>query len=219
VSESEKPDYEDFVTVKPELVKILTKEQMSLAMEHMDILRELATKNLTVKEIHALFWDSSKKKYTKTIKTIYRYMDTLEEGGLVKVAGHRKPADSRMTEKLYCRTAMVYTQEEEDRGPSWYETDEGAVVLQDTSRLILRFFDLPEDRRKELEKLLVRYYSNRDIVVRDLLQKLAKDEILAETMVKIGMGEFKGIASMLGMLGVLLTLPEFQNQVKDTLTK
>ncbi len=218
MSESEKPEYEDFVTVKPELVKILTKEQMDLAMEHMDILRELATKNLTVKEIHVLFWDSSKKKYTKTIKTIYRYMDTLEEGGLVKVAGHRKPADSRMTEKLYCRSARVFTQEEEDRGPSWYETEEGAVALNDTSQLILRFFDLPEDRLKEVEKLLIQYYSNRDIIVRELLQKLAKDESLSETMVKIGMGEFKGIASMLGMLGVLRSVPDFQDEVRDILT-
>jgi hypothetical protein len=218
VNESEKPDYEDFVTVKPELVKILTKEQMDLALEHMDILRDLATKNLTVKEIHSLFWDSSKKEYTKTIKTIYRYMDTLEEKGLVKIAGHRKPADSRMTEKLYCRTAMVFTQEEEERGPSWYETDEGAVMVQDTARLILRFFDLPEDKMKELENLLVRYYSNRDVVVRELLQKLAKDESLTETMVKIGMREFKGIAGILGMLGVLRSLPEFQDEVKKTLS-
>ncbi|MHA2424797.1 MAG: hypothetical protein ACXAEF_08420, partial [Candidatus Thorarchaeota archaeon] len=103
MNESEKPDFEDFVTVKPELVLILTKDQMDLAMEHIGILKELVTKNLTVKEIHSLYWDSSKKEYSKTIKTIYRYMDSLEEEGLVKVAGHRKPTDSRMTEKLYCR--------------------------------------------------------------------------------------------------------------------
>ena len=218
MSGSEKPDYEDFVTVKPELVKILTKEEMELAMEHMDILRELATKNLTVKEIHSLFWDSSEKEYTKTIKTIYRYMDALEEGGLVKVAGHRKPTDSRMTEKLYCRTAMVFTQKEEDRGPRWYETEKGKEDLRDTSSLILRFFEGSEDKIKDVEELLVKYYSERDTVVRDLLQKLAKDEKLAETMVKIGMNEFKSMASLLGMLGVLLNLPEFQKHVKDTLS-
>ncbi|MFW9851063.1 MAG: hypothetical protein ACFFF4_18205, partial [Candidatus Thorarchaeota archaeon] len=85
MSEPDKPEYEDFVTGKPELVRILTQEQMDLATEHMDILKELVRKNLTVKEIHTLFWDSSKQEYSKTIKTIYRYMDALEETGLVKV--------------------------------------------------------------------------------------------------------------------------------------
>ncbi|MHA1906878.1 MAG: hypothetical protein ACW98Y_06265 [Candidatus Thorarchaeota archaeon] len=218
MSESERPDYEDFVTVKPELVKILTKEQMELAMEHIAILKELVTKNLTVKEIHSLFWVSKEKAYTKTIKTVYRYMDILEEKGLVKVAGHRKPTDSRMTEKLYCRSAMVFTQTEEDRGPRWYETEKGKEDLSDTSRLVLRFFDMSEEKLKAFEKLLVRYYSTRDKTVNELLRKLAKDEKLAEMMVKIGMDEFKSVASFLGLLGVLLDLPDFQDQVKDVLT-
>jgi predicted AlkP superfamily phosphohydrolase/phosphomutase len=217
VNESEKPDFEDFVTVKPELVLILTKDQMDLAMEHIGILKELVTKNLTVKEIHSLYWDSSKKEYSKTIKTIYRYMDSLEEVGLVKVAGHRKPTDSRMTEKLYCRTAMVFTQKEEDRGPRWYETKKGKTDLRETSKLILRFFENPEEKVKDLENLLIRYYSTRDKTVGELLQKLATDETLAEMMVKIGMDEFKSMASLLGMLGVLLDLPDFQNLVNDVL--
>ena len=218
MNDCEKPEYEDFVTVKPELVKILSKEQMDLAKEHLDILRELINSNLTVKEIHALFWDSSRKEYTKTIKTIYRYMDALEENGLVKVAGHRKPSDSRMTEKLYCRSAMVFTQEEEDKELRWYETDEGKVILQDTSNLILRFFEVPEEKKKDVENLLAQYYSNRDKIVENLLQRLANDEDLAKIMEKIGMGEFKGIASLLGILGVLRNHPEFQEQVKITLS-
>ncbi len=218
MNDSEKPEYEDFVTVKPELVKILTKYQMDLAMEHIDILRELVNKNLTVKEIHALFWDSSKKEYSKTIKTIYRYMDALEDAGLVKIAGHRKPTDSRMTEKLYCRSAMVFTQEEEDKRPRWYETNEGKETLRDTSSFILGFFRLSNSKGKEVEDLLLRYYSNRDKIVGELIQRLAKDESLAKTMEKIGMGEFKGIASLLGMLGVLLNIPEFQEQVREALS-
>ena len=218
MNDSEKPEYEDFVTVKPELVKILTKDQMELAMEHVDILRELVNNNLTVKEIHALFWDSSKKKYSKTIKTIYRYMDALEDAGLVKIAGHRKPTDSRMTEKLYCRSAMVFTQDEEDKKPRWYQTEAGEEILQDTANLILGFFEVSDSKEKEIEDLLVRYYSSRDKIVGEFIQRLAKDESLAKTMEKIGVGEFKGIASLLGMLGVLLKMPEFQDQVRETLS-
>jgi len=142
----------------------------------------------------------------------------LEDAGLVKVAGHRKPTDSRMTEKLYCRTAMVFTQEEEDKGPRWYETKEGKEDIHDTSRLVLRFFEIPEERMEEFKELMTKYYSTRDKTVKQLLQKLAKDEKLAEYMVKIGMNEFKSIASFLGHLGVLLDLPDFQKDVKRLLT-
>jgi flagellar motor component MotA len=218
VNDSDKPEYEDFVTVKPELVKILTKKQMELVREHIDILGELTKKNLTVKEIHSLFWDSNAKEYTKTIKTIYRYMDGLEKAGLVKVAGHRKPTDSRMTEKLYCRTAMVFTQKEEDRSPRWYETDKGKEDLQDAVQLILRYFSISADRQGEMEKLLLQYYSARDKTVGEFLQKLAKDETLAGMMEKMGIGEFKSIASVLGMLGVLRNLSDFQKDVKDVLS-
>ncbi|MHA2424038.1 MAG: hypothetical protein ACXAEF_04575, partial [Candidatus Thorarchaeota archaeon] len=99
----------------------------------------------------------------------------------------------------------------------WYETKKGKTDLRETSKLILRFFENPEEKVKDLENLLIRYYSTRDKTVGELLQKLATDETLAEMMVKIGMDEFKSMASLLGMLGVLLDLPDFQNLVNDVL--
>ena len=175
-------------------------------------------KYLSAKDIRELYWEPVEQKYTKSMKTVYRYIDLLQKEGLIVECGYRKPVDSHMTEKLYCRTAMVFTQKEEDRGPRWYETEKGKEDLRDTSRLILRFFEGSEDKMKDVEELLVKYYSERDTVVRDLLQKLAKDEKMAETMVKIGMNEFKSMASLLGMLGVLMNLSEFQKHVKDTLS-
>jgi len=216
--QDENTAYQDFVTVTPELVKLLTQEQMDLAMEHMVILKALTKGNMTVKEIHALFIDSTNQSHTKTIKTIYRYMDTLEKAGLVIIAGHRKPIDSRMTEKLYCRSAVVFTLEEQDRGPKWYETPEGREDVQNTSQFVLQFFGVPREKLSDFESLLTTYYSTRDVTVSELLRKLAKDEELADTMVKIGIDEFKPIASFLGMLGVLLELPDFQAKVRDLLS-
>ena len=217
-SQNETLEFQDFVTVTPELVKLLTEEQMNLAMEHMTILKALTKGNLTVKEIHALYMDSKNKTHTKTIKTIYRYMDTLEKAGLVKIAGHRKPTDSRMTEKLYCRAAVVFTLEESDRGPRWHETPEGKEDIRNTSQFVLQFFDVPMDRLPDFENLLLTYYSTRDITVGEMLRKLAKDEKLAEAMVKIGIDEFKPMASFLGMLGVLLNLSDFQEKVRKLLS-
>lgn len=211
-------EYQDFVTVTPELVMLLTQDQMDLAMEHITILKALTKDNMTVKEIHELFLDSSRKSYTKTIKTVYRYMDALEKAGLVKIAGHRKPTDSRMTEKLYCRSAVVFTLEEQDRGPKWYETPEGKEDVRNTSQLVLQFFGIPKQKLSDFENVLTTYYSTRDNTVSELLRKLTKDKELAEIMVKIGIEEFKSMASLLGMLGVLLDLPEFQDDVKKVLS-
>ncbi|MFW9955037.1 MAG: hypothetical protein ACFFD3_10835 [Candidatus Thorarchaeota archaeon] len=207
------------MTVKPELVKILAAAQMDLVMEHIEILRELITQNLTVKEIHRLFWDPKEKKYTKTLKTVYRYMDILEAAELVRVAGHRKPADSRMTEKLYCRSAMIFTAQDDDKSPKWYETAEGQEELRNTAQLVLQFFGIDENRSSDFEKLLKTYYSARDEVVKELLNEISKNERLAETMVRIGIQEFKSVASLLGMFGVLRNLSNFQKDVLSVLSE
>ncbi|MCK5670840.1 hypothetical protein KAI10_05620, partial [Candidatus Bathyarchaeota archaeon] len=69
-------EYEDYIIDKPERFKLMPESVFSLAKEHGAIMDALARANLTVKEIHDLY-SLPDGKYSKTLKTIYRYMDTL----------------------------------------------------------------------------------------------------------------------------------------------
>ncbi|MFW9918111.1 MAG: hypothetical protein ACFFED_00770 [Candidatus Thorarchaeota archaeon] len=206
--------YEDFVTIKPDAVKLLTKEQMDLAMENNVILGALLDGNMTVKEIHNLFWDNKKNEYSKTIKTIYRYLDNLEENGLVKVAGHRKPKDSRLTEKLYCRSAKVFMGRETKDSPKWYETEEGEEQLLNIIRFLWIFFDAKSENQEEFTSLIKEYYSERDAVIRRLLETLANNEQLADLMDRIGLDQIKSVAQFVGMIGSMLSMPGFQDSIR-----
>ena len=63
---------------------------------------------MTTKEIHDLYIDDETKNHTYTIKTIYRYLEILEEIDLVKIGGHRITEGMRLAEKLYTRTANIF---------------------------------------------------------------------------------------------------------------
>jgi Fe2+ or Zn2+ uptake regulation protein len=111
-----------FIEDKPNLIKDIKVETKQLLRDHKLIFHGLMQNpNLSAKDIHELYWDPAEHKYTKSMKTVYRYLDLLEEAGLVKVSGHRKPVDSHMTEKLYCRTALLYYSKEPVK---WWELPE-----------------------------------------------------------------------------------------------
>jgi len=82
-------DYQDYITFKPQALIFLSDKGTDLVHEHSLIISGLRKRPMTVKEIHNLYYDIDNNKHTKAIKTIYRYLEKLEEEGLVTVAGHR----------------------------------------------------------------------------------------------------------------------------------
>lgn len=101
--------HKDFIEFEPEMVKFLNAEQTKVATKFGPIIAALReNKYMTTKEIHDLYIDEETKKHTYTIKTIYRYLEILEEKNLVKIGGHRITEGMRLTEKLYTRTANIF---------------------------------------------------------------------------------------------------------------
>jgi len=101
-------EQQDFVIYKPEVIKYVTDIEMSILSDHELIVTALKNRYLTVKEIHQLFFDKNLDKHTYTLKTVYKHLEKLEIHDLVTVAGHRKTPGSRVTEKLYSRTAHLF---------------------------------------------------------------------------------------------------------------
>lgn len=115
------PKFQDMVIYSPAIILDINPEQRYLINQHHAIVAGLRNGNLTVKEIHQLYWDPRENKPTKTLKTIYRYLDILEENGIVAVAGQRMTIGSRITEKVYCLTAEYFHDSELDL--SFWDTE------------------------------------------------------------------------------------------------
>jgi len=203
----ESPTYEDFISNPIEVMKFLSKKQMKLMDEHTDIIRAVSQKPMTVKEIHELSWNQKEKKHSKTIKTVYRHLDILEEGGLVKVAGHRKPTNSRLTEKLYSRSAKVFFLEEKDRGPKWWETKEGEAELDLITKVVLEYFDVPDGNESEFKGLLKQYQEGWDSAVMDLFNKTQNSEVISNLFGDADINQIKMYAGFVGILGAFSKNP------------
>ncbi|NPD90739.1 MAG: helix-turn-helix transcriptional regulator, partial [Asgard group archaeon] len=94
--------FKDYIDYEPPVIKFLNGEQTKLAEEHLKIIKALRiNKHMTAKEIHDLYIDEETSKPTYTIKTIYRYLEKLEETDLVKISGHRMTEGKRLSEQLY----------------------------------------------------------------------------------------------------------------------
>ena len=201
------PPYEDFISDPTEVMKFLGKEQMKLMDEYLDIMRMLSESPMTVKEIHAHTWNPKEKKHSKTIKTVYRHLDILEEAGLVKVIGHRKPTNSRLTEKLYARSAKVFFLEEQDREQYWWETEEGDAELDLQTSIVLEYFNVSKKNATKFKALLKQYHEGWNSTVMDLFNKTRSSEIISDIFGKAGINQIKSYAGFVGILGTFSKNP------------
>jgi len=151
-------EYEDFITVNPKPVQTITTEQYNEGMEYNRILSALSGKKMTVKEIHDIFLDTKTKKHTKTLKTIYRHLESLEKMGLVTVAGHRKYAGKRTPEKLYCRIADIYLHQPVEDKEKWLKTPEGKMFIDKVADIMSALYGCDTTNNAGLRETLSKYY-------------------------------------------------------------
>jgi DNA-binding transcriptional ArsR family regulator len=122
-------EYKDIITYEPRGLKIVDDEKGLQILKDPNlfpIIAILRKKPMTVKEIEAAYSEEAKKHDThapKSDKTIYRYLKTLEEAGLVTPAGQRVVIGKTATETLFSRTAHIFlTTAEESK---WWDSKEG----------------------------------------------------------------------------------------------
>jgi hypothetical protein len=204
----ESAEHQDFITTEPEPILFIGRAQVKLFEKHGLILKALIARPLTVKEIHAIFKDPDTQRHTKTIKTIYRHLDQLEAAGLVKVAGHRKPKDSRLVEKLYCRAARIYVTEEEAEGTKWWRTKQGKALLRNLTTVCWEFFRISEEDTTSFRKLMLEFFAVREKTIKKLFRTIKGTESLTELFSRADIDDIKFLVELVGMLGVLVEKPE-----------
>jgi DNA-binding transcriptional ArsR family regulator len=212
-------DYEDFITDQPEPILFLTKEQEAIVADHREIIKALIGKNRTAKEIHALYWNSEKEEYTKTIKTVYRHLEVLETAGLVKVCGHRKPNESRLTEKLFCRSANIFVLEEDKAKPKWWKSEKGDRIIKKLTVLIQELFDVKLEDEAAFRTAMEQYFEQHDGIIMELWRKVPENDALSELFSQENLYEIKFFSDLVATLGVTFRNPEICEQIKELLSK
>jgi hypothetical protein len=218
-SRSDSGEHQDFITAEPEPILFIGRDQAKLFEKHGRILKALITEPLTVKEIHAIFTDPNTQKPTKTIKTVYRHLDQLEAAGLVKVAGHRKPKDSRLVEKLYCRAARIFVTEEEGEGAKWWRTKQGKTLLRNLSTVCWEFFQVAEADTTQFRKLMLEFFAFREKTTKKLFRMIQGSESLTELFGKADIEDIKFLVELVGLFGVLVKKPEILDQLQTVLRR
>ncbi len=212
LSNNDDKNYQDFKTYKPQTLKYLAKEQEELVETHLLIISNLRKQEMTAKEIHNLYYDDKGKKHSKTIKTIYRYLEKLEAAELVTIAGHRITKGSRVAEKLYSRTARVFILESFESDMCEETSNE---IIQMIIKLIGPLFEIEETNINAFKKNFSQFFEQLPQQSSELLEILAKDEEIGEYFGKASLTRINYILNLSSTFGVLLRHPEILEQFRN----
>lgn len=212
----ESKDYEDYITEKPKVITNINFEQFQLIGEHRNIMETLTDKQyMSVKQIHALYWDSELEKYSKSTKTIYRYMDELENANLVKVAGFRKYKNSRNTEKLYCRSSILYFSRDSQKKEKWWMAKEYQERFNKFAQFLIHYENLKESKNNTIISLLNEYYEILASNSRDQLNIIEEYEQYANLFVGLSAFEIKRMLFEITMINIFRNHKDLIKKFQD----
>ena len=211
-------EYEEVISSKPSILKTITKEQSNLLAENGLIIGKLREKNhMTVKEIYSLYWDTEQNKYTKTLKTIYRYLELLEQSELIKVSGRRKYKGSRAWERIYCRTAIIYYPEGKDKEISYWETEKGKMLLDIITDIFFEYHGLSSKKKDAFKQLYISYDEIQSKIVWEILTGTEENEIYESLLSKVELDEIKFIVSSSAKISAALLNAEILSKIQKIL--
>ena len=208
-------EYEDYIVDKPERFKLMPESVFTHAKEHGIIFDALAKGNMTVKEIHDLY-SLPDGKHSKTLKTVYRYMDSLEQIGLVKLAGHRKTKGKRTLQKLYCRTAKVFFNDDAAHKEEWLRTEKGHRFIDMLTTLIGQLHGKEGDT-DALREAVLAYFRASQVHINEIIDKTMTDDRFSDTMDKYTLYEIRGALTFVSHIQAMLDSQETIDEMKKLL--
>lgn len=220
VDETNAKNYEDFITKKPQLILRISLKQEELLGEHVLIMKSLTKYgHMTVKEIHHLYYIPQTQKYSKALKTIYRYMEYLEKSSLIQISGHRMAQKSRMAEKLYCRTAMVFLFEENLDKENWWESSSGADFMKIVPEYMQQFFRFEKSSIEPLRLLIETYLRAESKNIQDQFEAVESDKTLADLASPLSVWQLKEMFGITAIFKLLVENPDFLSQLNSLFGK
>ncbi|MFX1253081.1 MAG: hypothetical protein ACFFCZ_15855 [Promethearchaeota archaeon] len=208
--------FQDLITFKPETIKFIEGEKAKLLKEHMEIIKALRQRNLTVKEIRALYYDHEEQKYTRGLKTIYRYLEKLENAGIVAVAGQRMTEGSRLVEKLYCRAAIVFFVDDEDE-EKWRTCESGREFAQKLNVILCELFQAPAIDSNIFYEFFDNLFTLQAKITKDIIRKAKESEKIRDLFSKTDIDIINKLNTIVALLTAFFQQPELFEPIKKLL--
>ncbi|NHJ47990.1 MAG: hypothetical protein FK733_09395 [Asgard group archaeon] len=169
----------DYINYIPEVVKFITKEEIALADKFPIIIDALRKKNMTVKEIHNLFFDQEIKAYKYAIKTIYRHLEELERARLVSVAGFRETKGSRKAEKLYTKSAIIFFQVK-DEEYMHLKKDVRKKIVEQVYVVLGEMLERKDVNFEKFSNLIGAFFDKQHLAIDSIVDGIQENQILAD---------------------------------------
>ncbi|MFX0060946.1 MAG: hypothetical protein ACFFC7_02025 [Candidatus Hermodarchaeota archaeon] len=208
--------FKDLITFEPETIKFIEGEKAKLLKEHIRIIKALRQRNLTVKEIHALYYDHEEQEHTRGLKTIYRYLEKLENAGIVAVAGQRMTEGSRLVEKLYCRAAIVFFIDDEDE-EKWWISESGREFGQKLNVILSELFQAPEIDSGIFHEFLSNLFTSQEKITKAIIRKAKENEKLRDLFSKTDIDLINKLNTIAALLTTFFQQPELFEPIKKLL--
>ncbi|MBN2230190.1 MAG: helix-turn-helix transcriptional regulator [Candidatus Thorarchaeota archaeon] len=217
----DRKEYEDMIRYEPVPILVLKKEEANQViwdLNHSAILRILRGGPMTIVEIAEEFNKSAKKDDAikeKAATTIYRYVKTLEDVGLITQAGRRVHYDKNATEILYCRTAKVF--QNMALPTSYWTSERGRVFYSRLYTAIKGVFEGYEADEEMLSDFIVRFERGKEKHFERVLPRLDENELAHITG-----GDWWEIEQTIqysGLFGLLLNEPEIVEDLRKCFKK
>ena len=215
-------NYQDIITYKPKILGVYSRELIPVYKENHTIINGLKKENellyLTVKEIHEFYRDDEGK-YTKSLKTIYRYLEKLKEVGYIVEGGRRVTENKRNTEFLYCLKAELLFFEDEPENERWWNRDDGLKdFLSKVTPLITSQLDLEFDESM-LKSFLAAYYKEKDKIVDEIVLSAEKEHEIADVYRAIPPSKINYFNDTAALLVILMKHPDIFIPICNALNK
>ncbi len=204
-------NYKDIITYKPQILAIYSRDLIPAFKEYHTIINGLKDGKdllyLTVKEIHEFYRDEEGR--SKSLKTVYRYLEKLKEVGYIVEGGRRVTESKRNTEFLYCLKAELLFFEDEPEAERWWNKEDGLNnFLSKVTPLITSQLDNEGLDDTVLKSFLAAYYREKDKIVDDIVLNAEHSKSIADVYRSIPPSKINYFNDTAALLVILMKNPD-----------
>jgi len=152
-----------------------------------------------------------KKKLERRFKTLYKYLNILEENGFVTQAGKRVVENQTATETLYGRTAKLFLFQGGTK--EWINTEDNIAAFEILSQLIGLLSSKPNPKIVSLEKLYNKIENKINSDVEALITQFSNK--LPKIAEKTNYNQMKVVLHGLNIILLMKSFLDFEEDLKE----
>ncbi|MHA2099507.1 MAG: winged helix-turn-helix domain-containing protein [Candidatus Kariarchaeaceae archaeon] len=194
----EVPEVRRIIYFQPTFMKFIKDHEITELIKdknHYPIIKLLNKQPMTVKELEEAYEEYTGKK--KSNKTIYRYLKSLENAGLVRPAGNLVTTGKTATETIFSRTAMAfYSIDEKD---DWWNTESARKIAVNVGILLKPLFGNKKCDTVKMIDVLKEYSKNTENQLQTLVTEV--EEEITETIRECNLDEINYVLKLASSFG------------------